>query len=133
MSVVTSHWARDNKKARNKHPKMCFSPRFVVPYREGNWNVSWCKEPQIMWVGDGLCQYGCNCLLKRLVQGWGGSLISKVFVLQALGPKFEPQSQQQKAERRGVHLFHQHRGDGDRQIPRTPWSASIAYLVSCRD
>lgn len=57
-----------------------------------------------MWVGDGLCQYGGNRLLKTLVQGCGGSLMSKVFVLQALGPKFEPQSQHQKAERRGVHL-----------------------------
>lgn len=57
-----------------------------------------------MWVGDGLCQYGRNRLLKSLVQGWGGGLISKVFVLQALGPKFEPQSQHKKAERRGVLL-----------------------------
>lgn len=57
-----------------------------------------------MWVGDGLCQYGGNRLLKTLVQDCGGSLMSKVFVLQALGPKFKPQSQHQKAERRGVHL-----------------------------
>lgn len=70
----------------------------------GDWNVSSCKEPKVMWVGDGLCPYGGNRLLKRLVQGWGGSLLSKVFVLQALGPKFEPQSQYQKAERCGVHL-----------------------------
>lgn len=57
-----------------------------------------------MWVGDGLCQYGRNRLLKRFWYRAGEGLISKVFVLQALGPKFEPQSQHQKAECRGVYL-----------------------------
>lgn len=35
LNECLSSWACDNKKARNKHPKMCFSPRFVVPYRDG--------------------------------------------------------------------------------------------------
>lgn len=94
---VISHWVCDNNKAKNKLPKMCFFLRFLVPYKDEGWNASSARSMKSC-VGDGHHQYGGNSLSKRMTQGLGDSLVSKVFALRTLRPNANPRTHIKKLD-----------------------------------